>query len=197
MKISIYPLNKQWVYLSRTLFIFIILLFASLNLNAQDRKITISQKQNTILTAFEEIEKQTGMNIAYNESVINIKQTININVTDKSLQEVMTAVLKGTNTTYKIQGKQIIIIAAPKEAPQKKYTGAILDETGETVIGASVAVKGSQTGTVTDIDGNFVINAPAGSTLVVSYIGYTTQEIKLGDNTNLKIVLQENQKMLN
>ena len=56
--------------------------------------------------------------------------------------------------------------------------GKVLDSTGESVIGASVLVKGTTSGTITDIDGNFKLdNVPSNATLVVSYIGYQTQEI--------------------
>lgn len=197
MKILTYPSSKQWVYLSKTLFVFLLLLFCSLNLNAQNQKITLPGGQKTILAVFEEIEKQTKMNIAYNESALNVKQIINVNVTDKLLPEAMVAILKGTNTTYKIQGKQIIIIAASQQQPKKKYTGVILDDKGESVIGASVVVKGNTSiGTVSNMDGNFSIEAPVGVTLLVSYLGFVPQEIKTGNKTTFDIILEEDNKIL-
>jgi len=197
MKIKTYPLSKQRVNLTRTCFVLFILLSGSLNLNAQNQKITLPQGQKTILAAFEEVEKQTKMNIAYNESVINVNRTTNASVTDKPLSEAMAAILKGTNTTYKIQGKQIIVIAAFQQAPKKKYTGVIFDDKGESIIGASITLKGNTAvGTATDIDGNFAIEVPEGSTIVVSYIGFVQQEIKLGSKTTLDITLSEDAKIL-
>jgi len=197
MKIKTYPLSKQWVNLSRICFILLILLSGVQNLNAQNQKITLPQGQKTILSAFEEIEKQTKMTIAYNESAINVKQSINANVSNKSLSDALTIVLQGTNTTYRIQGKQIIIVAAPKQVPTKKYKGFVLDDKGESVIGASIVLKGNTSvGTITDIDGNFTIDVPEGSTIVISYIGFRPQEIKLGNNTTLDIVLREDIEIL-
>lgn len=197
MKILIYPLCKQWVYLIRACFILLILLSYSLNLNAQEQKVTLSQGQKTILSAFEEIEKQTKMTIAYNESVINVNQSINVNVTDKSLLDAFSLILKGTNTTYKIQGKQIIIVAAPQQIPQKKYSGVVFDESGESIIGASITLKGNTTiGTITDFDGKFSIEIPVGSTIIVSYVGFDPQEIRLGEQATIDITLRENAKIL-
>lgn len=117
MKIKTYPLSKQWVYFSRVCIILFIILFSSLNLNAQNQKITLPSGEKTIQSAFDEIEKQTKMTIAYNESVINVKQTVNADISGKTLAEAMAILLKGTNTTYKIQGDRIIIVAAQQQQP--------------------------------------------------------------------------------
>ncbi|GHT37602.1 SusC/RagA family TonB-linked outer membrane protein [Bacteroidia bacterium] len=172
------------------------LLSISSTIKAQDQRITLPKKQITILAAFEEIEKQTSLNIAYNESAINVNRNISVDVTDQPLLEAMSTVLKGTNTTFRIQGKQILIVPVPATTPSKVYSGIIKDDKGEPVIGASVAIKGSQTGAITDIDGRFSINASAGSILSVSYIGFTSKEFKLGDSAELQIVIQEDNRLL-
>ena len=77
-----------------------------------------------------------------------------------------------------------------------KVTGVVTDNTGETVIGATVRVKGVQGGTVTDLDGKFTISAPAGSVLVVSYLGYKTQEVTIPANGQLSIVLQPESRQI-
>lgn len=80
-------------------------------------------------------------------------------------------------------------------AQQVNVSGVIKDATGETVIGASVMVKGTKTGTVTDFDGRFHVECTSGATLVISYIGYQTQEVKAADGMN--VVLQEAANDLN
>ena len=80
-------------------------------------------------------------------------------------------------------------------AQQVNVSGVIKDATGETVIGASVMVKGTKTGTVTDFDGRFHVECTPGATLVISYIGYQTQEVKAADGMN--VVLQEAANDLN
>ena len=77
----------------------------------------------------------------------------------------------------------------------KKITGIISDSQGP-VIGASVVEKGTTNGTVTDFDGNFTLNVKPGATLVISYIGYTTQEVAVGNQSNFNITLKEDNALL-
>ena len=77
----------------------------------------------------------------------------------------------------------------------KKITGTVVDAQGP-VIGASVMEKGTTNGTVTDFDGNFTLNVNPGATIVISYIGYETQEIKVGNQSNINITLSEDDAVL-
>lgn len=80
---------------------------------------------------------------------------------------------------------------------QQKVTGKVKDSSGEPVIGASVVVKGNNTmGTITDFDGNFMLDVPAKSVLVISYISYVTQEVPTAGKNSLEIVLKEDTKTL-
>ena len=80
---------------------------------------------------------------------------------------------------------------------QQKVTGKVKDSSGEPVIGASVVVKGNNTmGTITDFDGNFMLDVPAKSVLVISYIGYVTQEVPTAGKNSLEIVLKDDTKTL-
>lgn len=80
---------------------------------------------------------------------------------------------------------------------QQKVTGKVKDSSGEPVIGASVVVKGNNTmGTITDFDGNFMLDVPAKSVLVISYIGYVTQEVPTAGKKSLEIILKEDTKTL-
>ncbi len=73
--------------------------------------------------------------------------------------------------------------------------GIIYDEQGETIIGASVLIKGEETGTTSDMDGKFSLEAPQGATLVISYIGYHPQEIKVRKRGTLNIILKEDNQL--
>ena len=87
---------------------------------------------------------------------------------------------------------------APQEIQQatKKITGTVVDASGP-VIGASVVEKGkSGNGVITDFDGNFSLTVSPGATLVISYIGYETQEVKVGNQSTLNITLQEDNAQL-
>lgn len=195
MKILIEKVIKQSLYLPKALLVFFILLSTSLSIQGQN--VTIPQGQRTVLSAFEEVEKQTKMNIAYNGSVVDVNQIIDVNISNKPLAEAMSAILKDANASYKLQGKQIIIIAKPKQAPLKKYSGTIFDERNESIIGANVVLKdNTSVGTITDMNGKFTIEASVGTTLLISCLGYTTQELKLGEQTTFSIQLKEDTKVL-
>lgn len=79
---------------------------------------------------------------------------------------------------------------------QSSVHGKIIDENGETMIGVSVLVKGTTVGTITDLDGNFTVHAPANATLVVSFVGYKTQEVKIAGRQSLKITMQPDNQTL-
>ena len=75
--------------------------------------------------------------------------------------------------------------------------GTVTDATGETVIGASILIKGEKFGTTTDIDGRYSIKADSNGTLVFSSIGYETQEVRIDGRTTIDVVMQENNALLN
>jgi len=87
-------------------------------------------------------------------------------------------------------------LSTPPAAQQsKKVSGVVQDAMGP-VIGASVKVKGTNTGVATNLDGKFTLSVNPGATLVVSYIGYVTKEVKVGNQTSLNIILEEDKKLL-
>ena len=81
-------------------------------------------------------------------------------------------------------------------AQNVNITGTVKDNLGETVIGANIKVKDGTAGTISDIDGHFSLQAPADATLVISYIGYTTQEVALNGRTDIVITLTEDSQAL-
>ena len=117
----------------------------------------------------------------------------------------MTEVLKDTGFSYKIEDKHIVIVPARAEQTTpaqnknnpKKISGVVLDATGLPIIGANVIVKGTTTGSITNLDGAFSLEVPEGSVLQISYIGYLTKEIPVkGNNTNFDIQLMDDTQAL-
>lgn len=99
------------------------------------------------------------------------------------------------NLSELLMSSALCTVCTVASAQQVNVNGIVKDATGETVIGASVMVKGTKTGTVTDFDGKFHVECTPGATLVISYIGYQTQEVKAADGMN--VVLQEAANDLN
>ena len=88
------------------------------------------------------------------------------------------------------------VAAGQATQAESQVHGTITDANGEPLIGATVLVKGTQKGTATDIDGNYVVKAKPGDILVVSYVGYVPSEVKVGNSPVLNIELQENDNSL-
>ena len=102
-------------------------------------------------------------------------------------------------TTLKVPNERIndTLEKVENQQANKKVSGTIVDINGETIIGASIIVKGTTNGTVTDMDGRFVLNVPENATLSISYLGYKEQELILKGNKNsLKIILEESSELL-
>jgi len=78
----------------------------------------------------------------------------------------------------------------------RKIKGTIMDESGDPIIGANVMVKGTAEGTITDLDGKFFMSVPDKAVLVISYVGYIKQEVKVTDQSSLRIILIEDTKIL-
>lgn len=113
--------------------------------------------------------------------------------------DVLSQILADTGYTYSIKGDYVVISAPSKNAvnqKEKTVKGVIVDETGLPVIGANVVVAGTTNGTVTDFDGNFVLEAPDNATLEISYIGFLTQQISLKGKSDFRITLREDSQKL-
>lgn len=181
----------------------------SANLFAQQQKINLSMKDAPIIDVFERIEKQTDLSIAYNRNTIDVNRKISINVSDQSLGEVLKIVLKDTKTTYKLQGKQVIIVPAQLQPATgtneitsaslvQKITisGLVLSEDRIPLKGVTVTEQGVSNGAVTDADGRYVLKASADAILVFSYVGFTTLEIPVKQRTTINAILAGNAAQL-
>ena len=111
-------------------------------------------------------------------------------------QSILAGVCSLMLMSYTPQASALPGLSTPPAVQQaKKVSGVVQDAMGP-VIGASIKVKGTNTGVATDFDGKFTLSVNPGSTLIVSYIGYITKEVKVGNQTSLKIFLEEDKKLL-
>lgn len=157
----------------------IALLFVAQIIYAQSNvRITIKKNNITLQTALAEIRKQTKMSVSFNNSQLPDKH-ISLNIERQPLDKVLGTVLEGTGLTYIIKDNYIMIVQKQpvKKAVKKNIRGTVVDDNGEPLIGVTVLEKGTNNGTVTDIDGNYHITTQSASpVLVYSYVGYETKE---------------------
>lgn len=162
--------------------------------------------QVTLKNVVDLLKQQTDVVFSYDTSLESLKvNSVSVKAKNESLETVLEQALKGTGINYKIEDHIVVLYAANTSkvvakaniAQQStKITGIVKDATGEPVIGANVVVKGTTNGIITGLDGDFSIEAPANAILVVSYIGYTPQEISVNGKTVLNILLKEDAQKL-
>lgn len=174
-----------------------ILLSGALAMNAQS--VTYQFKNVPLKTVLKEVEKQSKFSIMYKKDVVDENRLVTADFKNTSLEQVLSTVL-GDGVTFSIQDKMIIISKkganTSQQGKKQKITGVITDSNGEPVIGANVMVKGTGNGTITDVDGNFHLDVQSNDVLEISYIGYTTQRITVGDQKHLLVKLVEDAEML-
>ena len=181
------------------LFVFISGVFAG-NANSQETKVSISKNNKPIREILGEIERQTDYLLVYSEKEVDVNQRKTVNVSQQRVADVLSSLFRSTNVGYAMEGHNIMLMAKTTQtdaAQQKRHiTGVVKDIKGETIIGANIMIKGTGTGVSTNIDGEFSIEAAAGDELIVSFIGYLTQTIKIDSQKTLNIKLLEDTKTL-
>ncbi|MDR2811392.1 MAG: TonB-dependent receptor, partial [Tannerellaceae bacterium] len=182
---------------------FLLLIFFSQHAVSETLKITLTESHTTLRAAFEEIEKQTNLSVDYEESRIDIHKKIHIAITDMTIHEALNLILKNSGYTYTMKGNHILIsLAQPQQQPQQQVdnrisiSGVVTDTNGDPVIGANVVERGTTHGSITDVDGKFTLDVRQGAVLVVSYIGYTPQNVPVGNQRTMTIRLAEDTQAL-
>ncbi|MDR2921458.1 MAG: TonB-dependent receptor [Tannerella sp.] len=164
-------------------------------------KFTLSRNDVTIRSVLEEIEKTTDYYFLYNGLIVDANKIVSVNVYEEPLDKVMNLLFKDSDITYTIINKQIILSVKNSNNKSEKQqgktiSGTVTDPTNMELPGVSIMVKGTTTGTITDINGHFSLEVPENTTLLFSYLGYLTQEIKVGSQSVINIVMKEDSKSL-
>lgn len=167
-----------------------------LHLNAQ--KVTFKEGSISLKQAFEKIEAVSRYKIAYNDTHLDVSEKVVLNQAEQDVLQILSDLLKGSGYTFKINGNYIVI-TPEKTNPEKKeihVVGTVTDEAGEPVVGANIVEKGTTNGTITGPDGTFSLDVGPASTLLISYIGYQTQERPVHKKTVFNFRLKENTEIL-
>lgn len=189
--------------------IFIATTFLCLNLAGFAQRISLKMNKVTVKNAMNELTRQSGYSFVFSSDDVNTKRIVSVSADNSELGTVVKQILKGQKSLqWKIEGKNIIVY---KENSQnftrgsnsgifqstETVKGTIIDTKGEPIIGASVLVKGENgKGTVSDLDGNFTLDVPAGAVLIISYLGYDAQEVKVQHGRYVTITMREDIKAL-
>lgn len=145
------------------------------------------------------LEKKSGYVFYYNNEEVEGLPKINLTLKDVTVPQVLNSLIKGTSLDYKIMDDNLIVIHKNDEGlfPDQPVHGTVTDSLGNPLIGVTVQVQGTSIGTVTDVHGNYVLNAPDNATLMFSFIGYETKEIGVSGRGTINIELSSNSTTLN
>ena len=184
---------KQFSNLKRA---FLPCLFVLLTLPAwgQMQPVTKNFRKTPLKNVLKEVEAQTGLSIMYDTRELNLERPVTASFDRTPVSQVLREVLDRT-VQYSIKDKMIVIYKASATPPPaagtgKTLTGTVLDETGAPMVGAAVATPDGRRGTVTDSNGRYSLTLGAGDALIsVSYLGYVTRQIVIGDRTEVDVNL--------
>lgn len=165
---------------------------------------TLSVEKTTIGDVFNYIEKNSNYVFVYDQSVKSrLQEVIDISTQGKTVNDIIKELCEKARLDYSISGRQVSVSDGRRHVSKAKgqpkiVRGTVTDANGEPLPGATVMVSGNNgQGTVTDIDGNFSINASEGSELVVTFIGYNQQKIKVDGRNTYVVSMSEESNTLN
>jgi TonB-linked SusC/RagA family outer membrane protein len=182
-------LNKTFLIMriSTLLLIFGILQAHATSMYSQKDRISVSLKEIKLNTALDKIEKESEYYFLYNEKLFDINRLVSINAKNEPIGKILDKLFKDTEVRYAIFDRKIILapayllkgLGSSKDLQQQVIKGRITDATtDEPIVGANIIIEGTQTGVVSDIDGNFSIEVSTPETvLIISSLGYNSERI--------------------
>ena len=180
-------------------YIVLTLLFYPLSVLGAQGQVSVKGQSITIKQAIQLIEKNSSYTFFYNAADLKNTKTRNINCSG-TINEVLNEVFKGSGVSYTIKGNEVILKVegeSTQQAAKHKIIGVVTESaTGDPIPGASVMIKGTKTGTTTDVDGKFEVMATSSDVLVISFIGYSSKEIKVGNQKVLSVTLSDDAEQL-
>lgn len=203
---NLFLINKQELDFSLTLkkmlsimrLITVLLIVFSLNVSAsvysQTTKLSLNVQNQSIKEVLYLIENQSDFRFIYESGKVDLDRKVSIQVEEQTVEKVLQLLFANGNIDYEVTdsnlilinpaGKNHIIYTQEKNQVKKRITGIVKDKNGEPIIGANVVEKGTTNGTITDADGNFYLDINKNNHLVISFIGYIQQEVKITNEKN-------------
>lgn len=185
-------------------FFFTGLLAVSASTYSQQARLNLKLAEATVQEVFKQIEENSEFVFFYNEDYIDVSRKVNIDVKNKTVEEILGEVLRGTNNTFKVYDRQIVILSpdpdesavttetALKAAQKITISGTVKDVNGLPLPGVAVVVKNTAIGMTTDQEGKYSLQVPEGSrSLLFSFVGMKVQEVPISGQSVINVVMEE------
>jgi TonB-linked SusC/RagA family outer membrane protein len=181
-----------------TIFLSIIFTWsAAANVFSQEIHFDNHSRQFSVKEVLKTIERQTDYTFFYNDAFIDLNRFVTVDKSDVEVGELLAAVFKETDLTYREHDNRFIVLTPKSMVQEIIVSGTVTDANGESLPGVNIRVKGTGTGTATDINGKYSIAVPDRSaTLVFSCVGFISREVVVGSQTSISITLEEDTKLL-
>ena len=169
-----------------------LLFVASLHVAASGHtqdNVTLNLKSVELRKALINIEKKSSYRFLFNEALLANKPKVDVQVVDVPVTTVLDQIFQNTGIAYKIMSTKLVVLTDTKEGSNLErlqdvlVSGTVISSDGNPVAGASVVVKGTRVGTTTDNGGNYSLSVPDNATLVISSVGFETQEVAVNGRT--------------
>lgn len=201
------------LFLKKLCILLILLASFQLNARALSQKLSLHLRDVQLEKVLKTLKKRTGYQFIYNNELLKKAKPVTVDISDGTLEQILEETFRNQPLTYDVVEGTIVVRprenpsgtllnSQPSVMPQPEFedrevSGTVADEKGDPLIGVSILVKGTQRGTTTDVSGKFRLAIPDdNATLVFSFVGYVTQEIKAGSRSSLDIALQSDTKAL-
>lgn len=169
-------------------------------LYSQSAKISLDLKNASVEQVLNTIEENSEFYFLYNSKLIDVDRKVNVKANAKTIESVLKDVFGSTDVQYKVEDKQIVLSkrepVVAEMQQDKKISGVIKDERGDVVVGATIMVKGTTIGVISDVDGNFSLSVPDNAVLQIAFVGYLQQLIPVGGKQVFAITMREDTQKL-
>ena len=196
-------LRKIWMTMKLTAFLFFLGIMQMMASEAysQTAKLTLQLKDVAVKQVLDQIEENSEFFFLYNSKLVDVNRKVDVDEKNQKINEILNNLFRQTEVVYTVVDRQIVLtnkadqvgfMKLSSQQPEKSVTGKVTDRTGASVPGATIVVKGTTNGVVSDNNGNFSLaNIPENATLVFSFIGMKTQEISVTNKTIINVVMED------
>ena len=193
-----YALKKTLLFMRLTVLFLLIGIFqvSAVTGYSQQTRMTISLKNTRVADVLNEIENQSEYYFLYNQDLIDVNRKVSITVDNQRIDDILTTVFEDTNVKFVIKDRQIVLTnldeVMENVQQQGEIWGTVSAANGDPIPGATVVVKGTTNGTITDFGGKYTLsNVAPDAVLLVSFVGMQMQEVALAGKSVIHVVLAE------